>query len=87
MTSADRFVRVVGVGYARASTVRGEEPMPSKRIEKFAIHRRAHMKLAEDKRLAKQHDQLMRRVPTRTIWPPARATTPTEFARQRQPWR
>jgi hypothetical protein len=37
--------------------------MPSKRIEKFAIRRSADMRLAEDKRLAKRHDQMMRRVP------------------------
>ena len=37
--------------------------MPSKRIEKFAIRRRADTRLAEDKRLAKRHDQMMRRVP------------------------
>ena len=40
--------------------------MPSKRIEKFAIRRRADTRLAEDKRLAKQHDQLIRRIPVRT---------------------
>lgn len=37
--------------------------MPSKRIEKFAIRKRADTRLAEDKRLAKRHDQLMRRIP------------------------
>lgn len=36
--------------------------MSSKRIEKFAIRRRADMRLAEDKRLAKRHDQLMRQI-------------------------
>ena len=37
--------------------------MPSKRIEKFAIRRSADTRLAENKRLAKRHDQMMRRVP------------------------